>query len=435
MLNRTIYSGLSYLLAPVAVARLYCLSGKHPGYRQNIAQRFGFSIPVRASESSTKTVWLHAVSVGEVIASEPFVKGLLSEHPQLKICLTTTTPTGAEQVGRSFADAVAKGRIEHCYAPYDVPVAVERFLDYLTPCALVVMETELWPNWIAQAAARNIPSILINGRLSEKSARGYKKLGRLAKEMMSSISCISAQTDEDASRYRDLGANRVVVNGNLKSDFELSDSERNQAKQIADALGLESRSNVLIAASTHKGEDGIILDAFARLRKNRSDLKLLLVPRHPDRASHIASLAKEKKIGYRLRSEKLVLDQAHSLVICDLLGELRGLYGLASIAIMGGTLVNHGGHNPLEPAAWGLPLVAGPSQRNFNLAFSALEKAGAMLRVDSNSDAIVSTISPLLEDEAKAGSMGQAALGYLNQSRGATRASLKLFNDLISLEL
>jgi len=442
MLNRTIYSGLSYLAAPLAVARLYYLSGKHQGYRKNIRQRFGYfdSAPELStnsesltSDSTQKILWLHAVSVGEVIASEPLVNSLLAEYSQLKIFLTTMTPTGAEQVARSFSSAVKSSRVVHRYAPYDLPGSVDRFLTNLNPCGLVIMETELWPNWIAHATAKALPCILMNGRLSEKSARGYEKLGFLAEEMFSAFDCISAQTERDASRFRRLGAKNVVVTGNLKADFELSRHERTKAFELADILGLEDRAKALIAASTHAGEDEIILDAFSALLKDHPDIRLILVPRHPDRTLGIAGMAETRAIGYRVRSKNTKLDDEHPVVICDLLGELRSLYGLAGIAIMGGTLVNHGGHNPLEPAAWSLPLIAGPSQRNFDLAFDALEESGAMLRTEANAQSLSKVAARLLDDKSTVDSMGEAALDYLSRNRGATQANLQLFRDLVRL--
>ena len=431
-MNRTVYSGLSYLLAPLALGRLYYLSGRHQGYRQNIRQRFGYIDAETAGQAPV--LWLHAVSVGEVIASESFVKALLSEYPQLRICVTTMTPTGAEQVVRSFSEAMGFARLQHCYAPYDLPCSVCRFLDKLKPVGLVIMETELWPNWIAETTKRRLPSILVNGRLSEKSARGYRKIGSLSRQMLGSLDLISAQTEVDAARFKELGAQKVEVSGNLKADFELTDQETTQASQITSLLGLQADTRVLIAASTHPGEDETVLDAFSEVLKTFPDLKLFLVPRHPERTPDIEQMAKQRGIQYRLRSEALPQDD-YPLLICDLLGELRALYGLANIALMGGTLIDHGGHNPLEPAAWSLPLIAGPSQRNFDLAFHGLEQAGAMLRAQPDSHSIAEKITALLSDETHLRSMGDASFGYLDQNRGATETSIKLFAELFGPSL
>lgn len=435
MLNRTIYTGLSYLLAPIAVARLHYLSRKHSGYRERIGQRFGYhnNDETLTSDSNSKVLWLHAVSVGEVIASEPFVNALLLRYPKLKICITTMTPTGADQVVRSFFDAIEDQRIQHRYAPYDLPGAIDRLITSLNPFALVIMETELWPNWIAKTFEKNLPCILINGRMSEKSARGYAKLGRLSLEMFRHIKCVSAQTEQDASRFRALGAENVLVTGNLKADFELGDNERVKAEELASLFGLKNREDVLIAASTHAGEDEIILDAFAGLLKEHPRIRLVLVPRHPDRSADISGLTSSKALGYRLRSQNLSLDDEHPVVICDQLGELRVLYGLADIAIMGGTLIDHGGHNPLEPAAWSCSLVAGPSQRNFDLAFDALEQANAMLRVEADAKSLEDTLSQLLNDRQTTRSKGEAALAYLQESRGSTEKNITLFSELTKL--
>lgn len=427
MLNRTTYSGLSYILAPVALARLYALSGKHPGYRQNIRQRFGFGHFERQEQ---RPLWLHAVSVGEVIASEPFVRALQKRYPQLPICLTTTTPTGAEQVVRSFDDAVY-----HRYAPYDLPGAVRRFVDGLNPIGLVIMETELWPNWIAEVSGkRALPSMLVNARLSEKSAKGYHKLGALVGHMLGQMSLISAQTERDASRFRALGADRVEVNGNLKADFKLDDSVKAQSRELATSLGLPEPESCIIAASTHPGEDELILDAFRGLLKTQPELRLLLVPRHPERAVDIGKLLEARNLGYVLRSDNRPCLEA-PVVLCDLLGELRALYGMAQIALMGGTLVDQGGHNPLEPAAWGAALLAGPSQRNFNQSFSSLEVSGAMMRVESKSASIQQALERLIADPQKVRKMGRSAQQYLEESRGATAKTVACFDQLFDCQI
>ena len=424
MLNRTTYTGLSYLLAPLAVARLCYLSRQHRGYVNNIGQRFGFG---QFAQSERKPLWLHAVSVGEVIASEPFVRQVLLAYPDLPICITTTTPTGAEQVRRSFAD-----RVMHRSGPYDSPASINRFLDRLDPCGLVIMETELWPNWIAALSKRNLPSILINGRMSAKSERGYKKLGKLSKQMFAEISCISAQTEADAQRFRQLGGSQVRVSGNLKADFELSDEVRKQTKLIAKNLALTDPYRVIVAASTHKGEDEIIISAFKQLQSDDADLRLVLVPRHPNRTTDIQQLLKQHQLGSRLRSENSSLDNAHPVVVGDILGELRALYGLAKIAVIGGTLVNHGGHNPLEAAAWSAALIAGPSQRNFDLMFDLLQSEGAMLSVSPDSQSLLDGLASLLINQGRLDAMGNSAAAYLLKNRGATRANIEIFAQLFN---
>lgn len=476
-----VYHTLSYIAAPFAIARLYRLANKHSGYSENIRQRFGHLEPsaISASFPSTgKILWLHAVSVGEVIASEPLVRGLLGQFPQLHICITNTTPTGAEQVARSFDEYLGEprkvgnqkndqgggqgsdeesdqgnlARVFSLYAPYDLPHVIDRFLDYLQPIGLVVMETEIWPTWIAKLNKRKLPVLLANGRMSEKSAKGYAKVSALSLTTFAQIDCISAQTALDAERFHSLGAQNVQVTGNLKADFRLTDEERQQARILADIFGLafdlvsssmsspskdfigQENAQVLLAASTHAGEDELILRAFITQREIYPELRLLLVPRHPERSEEITKICDSLSLQYRLRSSELPFDADHNLIICDQLGELRALLGLASLVIMGGTFVDHGGHNPLEPAAWGVALIAGPSQRNFDLIFRALEDRGALHRSEVSADSLSEVLSGLLECPGEVAQMGNKALEYLMESGGATQKNIELCRSLFHLD-
>ncbi len=430
MLNRTSYTLLSTVLAPVAVARLLLLSRKHSGYRVNIGQRFG---RVDFATQGVHCLWLHAVSVGEVIGSEPFVNRLLEEYPDFTICITNTTPTGAEQVRRSFGHWGS--RVHQSYAPYDLPGSVERFLDQLRPVGLIMMETELWPNWLAATHDRGIPSILMNARMSEKSFLGYQKLGKLGREMLSHLSIVSAQTSADAERFQVLGAQHVQVTGSLKFEFELRSQERELCQRLAEMFRLTTPEQVLVAASTHEGEERYIAESFKQLCGQHPGLKLVLVPRHPERCSSVAAILKENELPYRLRSGELPLDDQHPVLLCDQLGELRAIYGLGKMAFIGGTLVDHGGHNPLEPAAWGSAMVAGPSQRNFHQIFNDLEATGAMKRVKTDVPDMVAILSSLVGDPATIRSAGEAAKAYLQGHRGACEANLSLFREHIGAHI
>ena len=430
MLNRTTYTILATALAPVAVARLLLLSRKHSGYSANIGQRFG---RIDFSTRGSHCLWLHAVSVGEVIASEPFVNRLLQEYPDFSICITNTTPTGAEQVRRSFAHWGA--RVRQTYAPYDLPGSVERFLDQLRPVGLVMMETELWPNWLAATHDRGIPSLLINARMSEKSFLGYRKLGKLGRQMMSNLAVVSAQTRTDADRFLQLGAKNALVTGSLKSEFELGNQERELCKQLAEQFCLPRPDQVMVAASTHEGEESLIAETFRQLWEQNPALRLVLVPRHPERCPAVAGILGDKKLPYRLRSDGAALDDQSPVLLCDKLGELRSIYGLGKLAFIGGTLVDHGGHNPLEAAAWGAALVAGLSQRNFDEMFRLLEQSGAMRRVRSEVQDMVSEFSGLLENPDQMDLAGSAARAYLQENRGACEANLALFRKHIGAHI
>jgi len=430
MLNRTSYTLLTTALAPVAVARLLLLSRKHAGYGANIAQRFG---RIDFSTQGTHCLWLHAVSVGEVIASEPFVNGLMKDYPDFSICITNTTPTGAEQVARSFSRW--GDRIHQTYAPYDLPGSIERFLDKLRPVGLVLMETELWPNWLAAVHERGVPCLLMNARMSEKSFRGYQKLGKLATEMMSHITVVSAQTRADAEHFETLGAANVKVTGSLKSEYELSDQERDLCYQLAKQFGIPTREKVVVAGSTHEGEEPLLVEAFMQLWEKDPGLRLVLAPRHPDRCKSIALMIDQKGLGYRWRTQDIALDDQAPILLCDKLGELRAIYGLGKLAFIGGTLIDHGGHNPLEPAAWGMAISAGSSQRNFDQIFNALEESGAMHRVSSNVDSLVSGLSDMLLNPQKMASAGESAMAYMGQNRGAREENLGLFKQYIGAHI
>ncbi len=399
------------------------LSFGNPGYRHRVRERFGYISPRTGGK---RPLWVHAVSVGEVIASETLVRQFLMHYPDVPVFITTTTPTGSEQVVRSFGN-----RVELAYAPYDLPGSVVRFHSRLNPCGLIVMETELWPNWILQLSRWGAPILLANGRMSDKSERGYARFGVVTRAMFSGINCIGAQSQEDAARFRSLGATDVRVTGNLKADFVLDSQVRAQAAVFAEIFGLQHPEKVVIAASTHPGEDALLIEAFHKLWRCDPGLRLVLVPRHPERSADIARLLDRNRMGHVLRSSEFKLDNENPVLICDRLGELRALCGLGCVAVMGGTLVDHGGHNPLEPAAWSSALLAGPSQHNFHATFESLEQAGAMLRVSPDVEDIANALGSLLGDQERIGAMGRAAEGYLHASRGATRRTLDLVHEVI----
>lgn len=422
-MKRSIYTGLHYLMMPVVVGRLKWLARKNPGYGQNLGERFGY-----ADQSDDSPIWIHAVSVGETIASEPLVRRIQQKHPEWPILITSTTPTGADQVARLFGNSVI-----HQYAPYDLPGVIERFLERTKPRALVVMETELWPNWIEILSKRNIPVLVANARLSEKSAAGYARLGAMAENMMSALTTVAAQYSADAQRFVELGVPQksVKVLGNIKADIEVREEDRDLANEAL-RRHRSTRSPVIVAASTHPGEEEIILDALVEIRKSLPEALLYLVPRHSVRAAEVIELVEARELKFVQRSsEDYVVEDANSVVLCDKMGELRGLFGVADIVLMGGTLVEHGGHNPLEPAAWRLPVVAGPSQRNFDSLFREMEAAGALIRVNENAPDLAENLCTLWTDQTARENAGQAALDYLVAQQGAADRLLGVLEDLV----
>lgn len=423
-MKRSIYTGLHYTMVPLVLGRLKWLARKNRGYGENISQRFGHSSP-----RDDAPVWIHAVSVGETIAAEPLIRSIQAAHPDWPILITNTTPTGAEQTERLFGDSVSRQ-----YAPYDLPDVIERFTTRVRPRILIVMETELWPNWVAALSKSQIPIMIANARLSEKSAAGYARLGSMMEEMMSSLTLVAAQYQADAKRFCELGVPKdaVKVLGNIKADIQVTSADENIAAEARSRLEIE-RSPVLIAASTHPGEDEIILDAFQTVRKAFPEALLYLVPRHPERAKDIQNLVADSGLDFKLRSKPGDrVKSSDAVVICDQMGELRGLFGVADLVLMGGTLVDHGGHNPLEPAAWGKPVIAGPSQRNFDSLFSEMKSKGALVRVNAEASDIAAKLIELWEDEPLRKQIGQAALKYLETQRGAAARLLEAVESLLS---
>lgn len=287
-MNRTLYTLLFHLGLPLVALRLYLRARKAPAYGQRIGERFAFKLPAMRQGG----IWVHAVSVGESIAAAPMVRALLKAYPELPITLTCMTPTGSERIRALFAN---EPRVQHCYLPYDLPWAAGRFLDHVQPKLGIIMETELWPNHIHQCARRGIPVALANARLSERSARGYGRFARLTRPMLAEMSLIAVQTETEAQRFRDLGARpeRVQVTGSIKFDLTIDEQLLPRARALREQLGGGQRP-VWIAASTHDGEDALILQAHRQLLQVHGDALLILVPRHPERFNAVHALCSEQ---------------------------------------------------------------------------------------------------------------------------------------------
>ncbi len=423
---RIIYTLIFYLATPFILLRLLLRARKIPGYGQCWSERFGI---IPALPTSTKTIWVHTVSVGESIAAAPLVRKLLAAQPDATILVTTMTATGSEQVQKLYGDELASGRILQCYIPYDLPCAVNRFLSRTRPQLAIFMETELWPNIIAACHQRNIPTLLTNARLSARSAKGYARIGLLTRPMLRKLSCIAAQTKGDAERFISLGfpKDRLQVTGTLKYDVTVPDITRVMAAALRKTW-LAERSEgarILIAASTHTGEDEQILAAFRQLRHKLPSLLLILVPRHPERFDDVYGLITAE--GWRCvrRSTGAPVTAETDVLLGDTMGELVRLYATADIAFVGGSLIERGGHNPLEPAALGLPVLAGPHVFNFTEVNHTLESAGALFTVE-NAEQLVQTSEQLLTDDQHWQQASQATQTVMAANRGAIDRQLQL---------
>jgi len=426
---RRLYTTALYLLLPFVLGRLAWRGLRNRGYWQRWGERFAFF----AVPELRDPIWLHAVSVGETLAAAPLVRELLARCPERSLVITTTTPTGSERVQALFGDQFIGqpgGRILHVYFPYDLPGVVRRFLGKTRPGLALVMETELWPNLFRQCARREIPVLIANARLSARSAKGYAKLGGLVRDTLDDISLIAAQGEVDAERFRGMGAaaERVTVMGNLKFDQRLPGDLEDRAEVLRRQLGMNRP--VWVAASTHEGEDEQVLDAFTRLRERHPDALLLLVPRHPERFARVASLARRRGYDVVLRSEGRPCDADTAVFVGDTLGELLLFYAAADVAFVGGSLVPRGGHNMLEPAALGVPVVFGPHLFNFADISRALLEAGGARRV-ADSGELARVVGEMLSDAALRAEMGEAGRKLVAANRGALERLLALLQPYL----
>lgn len=407
-MTRTLYSLLLWLLLPFALARLYWRSLESPAYRQRIGERL--ALGARAPRTQ---IWIHAVSVGEVQAAEPLVRRLLAREPAPAILVTTTTPTGAERLRARFGDA-----IPHRYTPYDLPSLVGRFLDSVSPALVIVLETEIWPNTLAACAARGVPVILANARLSERSARGYRRIARLTRDTLRDIDLIAAQSEADARRFVALGADstRVQVTGSIKFDLRLPASLRDEAEVMRRRWGIDRP--IWVAASTHEGEDELLIEVQRRLRSRIPNALLVLVPRHPERFERVAELVKRVGLGLARRSCDDVCEARTDVFLGDTMGELPVFIAAADAAFIGGSLVPAGGHNLLEAAAVGVPVAIGPHHFNFAAITELLCRAGGATIV-ADPAALESTMIAWLSDATERARIGENGRRVVDANRGA----------------
>lgn len=417
---RTLYSILLYSLIPAVILRLLWRSLQAPDYRKRWAERFGY-FPVPGLR---RVIWIHAVSVGESLAAIPLVRALQQQYPQHDFVVTTMTPTGSARVRENLGDAVF-----HVYIPYDLPSAVRRFLDRIRPELVIVMETEVWPNLFHACADRKIPVILANARMSERSARGYKRFPNLTRATLGCLRVIAAQSKSDALRFASLGADaqQLQVTGSVKFDFEIPASVREQAEVLRRRLGIDRP--IWIAASTHEGEEEQVLDALAQVEKSIPNLLLVLVPRHPERFARVASLCKRRGFSIVQHSLGERCKAGTQVYLGDTMGELPLMYAACDVAFVGGSLVPVGGHNLLEPAALQVPGIVGPHVFNFaEITRNLVECEGAIQVRDAAQ--LAATVEVLMRDPARRHQVGQNAFAFVEENRGSLGRLLSLIQDV-----
>ncbi len=414
-MNRSLYTVLFHLGLPLIGLRLALRARSAPAYAKRIGERFAFNLP----RLKAGGIWVHAVSVGESIAAAPMIRELLVRHPDLPITVTCMTPTGSERIRALFGSSEFGDRVQHCYLPYDLPWAAARFLERARPKLAVIMETELWPNHIHQCALRGIPVVLANARLSERSARGYARFAGLTAPMLAQLSWLAVQTEAEAERFRALGARPecVTVTGSIKFDLRI-DPELSLRAAALRAEWQAAARPVWIAASTHAGEDESALAAHRQLLQSHPDALLILVPRHPERFDAVFELCKREGFNTLRRSSAAPVVPESAVLLGDTMGELLFLYALADIAFVGGSLVANGGHNLLEPAALGKPVLAGPHLFNFLEIAAQLRAAGALREVKDAAE-LYAAVATLWREPPAAKQMADAGLGVLRANQGA----------------
>lgn len=415
---RTLYTLLLTLFTPLIVLRLWWKGRVQPAYRQRIGERFG-RVPAHPV-----AVWVHAVSVGESLAALPLIEALIARHGERRVWVTTTTPTGSERVRAALGT-----RVMHSYAPYDLPWIVSRFLQRVQPRQVVVMETELWPNLFSALRASGIPLTIANARLSPRSFKGYSRVAGFAREVLANVTTVAAQSALDAERFSALGAPDVKVVGNLKFDLALPTEPHPLTATIARLWNADRAT--WVAVSTHEGEEEVVLDAHHRLLQHDAYALLILVPRHPQRFDDVAARIRAKGMACVRRSalpeNPDFSGQRHPtpVLLGDSMGEVMAYLAAAQVAFVGGSLVPVGGHNVLEPAALGRPVIFGPHMHNFLAARELLLGVEAALEVRDAAE-LDETVQALLRDADRRQRMGEAGRAAVAANRGALQRLLAL---------
>ena len=418
---RILYTTLFYLLLPFILFRLYWRGFKAPEYRKRWKERLAFYPP----KYPVDVIWIHAVSVGEAEAVFPLLKQLQADFPSDKFLITCTTPTGSARIHAVLGDDVS-----HVYLPYDLPIVVHRFLAVFKPKIAIIMEKEIWPNLYAQCAKNNIPLMIINARLSANSAKGYKKIPALIKPALANVSWLVTQTEEDKARFIEIGAKAecIETSGNMKFDLVIDAHIIQQAQEIKK----NSFANrfVWLIASTHENEEDIFLEIYPQLKQQIPELLLLIVPRHPERFNAVKQLVEKMQLTVCMRSTGLQCLAETDVYIADTMGELKLLYGVADVCFVGGSMVPVGGHNILEPAAMGVPILFGPYMVNFKEISNNVLALDAAIQCTSK-DQIITTFVQLYNDPDYRKNVAFKAKDFVIQNQGATKKTAKIIQRIL----
>ena len=412
------YNALLWLLLPYVFLHLLWRARKQPDYLKHIPERFGFY----TINTVKPVIWLHTVSVGETRAAASLIRRLSEHYPEHQILLTHTTPTGRDTSEQLYGDKVIR-----VYLPYDYPFAVRRFLRQFQPLVGILLETEIWFNLIHCCHALQTPLLLLNARLSEKSAANYGRFPNLIRQGLLELNSIAAQTDADAERLRALGAHKVPVMGNLKFDIEPPHAMLELGKELHDVFGTTRK--IFLAASTREGEEALLLSELKTL--DLPNLLTVIVPRHPQRFDEVAALINNAGLRFQRRSKNEAVHADTPIVLGDSMGEMFAYYAACDVAFIGGSLLPYGGQNLIEACAVGKPVLIGPHTYNFAQASEAAIDYGAARRV-SSAPQLTQALQELFNAPEQMQSIAAAGLDFVKSNQGATEKALALVSEAIS---
>jgi 3-deoxy-D-manno-octulosonic-acid transferase len=417
---RLVYGVLTRVAAPAVFAATLVRAAKHPAYRTHLGERFGLG-----RRLAVPSIWLHAVSVGEVSAAAALVRALHARHPDVPLVLTTATPTGRAQAATLFG-----ADVEVRFLPYDTAGSVRRFLARIRPLAAIIMETELWPNLLHECGRRGVPVVFASARLAARSVPRYRRFGTLFSAGLRNA-WVAAQSSADADRFIALGADpaRTRVVGNLKFDMRPGEAVAESGRELRRRY-LGARP-VWTAGSTHEGEEELVLGAHAVLERAVRGALLVLVPRHPQRFEGVAALLERRGLVFDRRGRSDTVRPEAQVLLLDTMGELTAFYAASDVAFVGGSLVPVGGHNLLEPAALGVPVITGPHTQNGPEIARLLIEAGGALEV-ADGVALAAAAGRLLADPALRERMGESARSFVEAHRGSLARLLALIEPLLA---
>jgi 3-deoxy-D-manno-octulosonic-acid transferase len=423
------YTILLYLALPLLVPwHLYRALSR--GRKAALAERFGFPLPERlAAVSGQGAIWVHAVSVGETIAAVPLLKALKERWPDRRILVTNGTETG-----RGVAEGLA-GVDAVCYFPFDYPFAVARLLDMVRPTLVVIVETEIWPNFLRTARGRGIPVLLANGRISDRSFGRYLRLNWFFRPVLDHFAAFCMQSAVDAERIVAMGAEpgKVHVTSNLKYDVPARTVTAGERRELREQYRIPAELLVMTAGSTHQGEEEAVLAAYRCQLQAHGSLFLVLVPRHPERCGAVAEFLKREGVVFTRRSQLADVPGRFNpgeVLLVDTIGELMKFYALAELVFVGGSLVPTGGHNILEPASLGIPVLFGPHMGNFREIAAFVTEGGGGMQV-SDAAGLTVALGELLGDDGRRRAMGRNGARLLDANAGATGRHLRVIGSFL----